>query len=103
MNKGKVALFILAAIVVIGVGMFFLRAPQPNIVLAPEVIFSIGGFDVVNTLITSIGITVILVTISFLATRNMKMIPSGLQNAVEAGVDGFYSLVKNVAGEDRAR
>jgi hypothetical protein len=39
-SKLKLAAAILALFVVIGAGIFLLRAAQPNIVLAPEEIFT---------------------------------------------------------------
>ncbi|MPZ22085.1 MAG: hypothetical protein GEU28_00735 [Dehalococcoidia bacterium] len=103
MTRLKLIAATVAVIVVIGAGMFLLRAPQPHIVLAPEAIFEIGGLTVVNTMITAWVITIFLVSVSLLATRNMKLVPGGLQNAVEAGVDAFYGLVKGVAGDSKAR
>jgi F-type H+-transporting ATPase subunit a len=98
----KVIGIVVAVLVVILAGRIFLGTPQPVIVLAPEVIFE-AGIPVTNTMITAWVVTIFLVTISLLATRNMKLIPSGLQNAVEAAVEVFYGLVKSIAGDRKAR
>jgi hypothetical protein len=102
-SKLKLAAAILALFVVIGAGIFLLRAAQPNIVLAPEEIFTLGPLTVVNTLITAVVITVFLTLISYFATRDMKLIPSGLQNVVEAAVEAYYNIVRGVAGDTKAR
>ena len=56
-----------------------------------------------NTLITAVVITITLSLVSYFATRNMQLIPSGLQNVVEAAVEAYYNLVKGVAGDAKAR
>ncbi|MEX2237300.1 MAG: F0F1 ATP synthase subunit A [Dehalococcoidia bacterium] len=103
MSRGKLYLTIFLVLVVIALGTFFLRTPQPVIVLAPEVIFSTSLIDITNTMITAWIITILLVVISLLATRNVKLVPSGLQNLFEAVVEAFYGLVKSIAGEQKAR
>ncbi|HET9201003.1 MAG TPA: FoF1 ATP synthase subunit a [Dehalococcoidia bacterium] len=103
MSKLKLTAAILGLFVIIGAGIFLLRAAQPNIVLAPEEIFTLGPLTVVNTLITAVFITIFLSLISYLATRNMKLVPSGLQNVVEAAVEAYYNIVKGVAGDAKAR
>jgi F-type H+-transporting ATPase subunit a len=99
----KVLGFGFVILVVILFGMVFLRTPQPVISLAPEVITEVGGIEITNTMITAWIITLFLVVVALLATRNMKLVPSGLQNLVEAAVEAFYDLVKGVAGENKAR
>ena len=56
-----------------------------------------------NFVITSWVIIGILALLSFLATRNMKKLPSGLQNAMEYAVDGLFGFFGGIMGEDRAR
>jgi F-type H+-transporting ATPase subunit a len=75
----------------------------PEISLAAEPVFEIFGFSVSNTIIASWLTMLILVVISLLATKNMKLVPTGLQNLVEMVLDMFYDgIVKSRAG-DRAR
>ena len=52
---------------------------QPHIQLPAETIFHIGGFEVTNTLITSWISIIVLVLISWVVTRKIKIIPSRLQ------------------------
>ena len=72
---------------------------QSHIVLPPEKIFTIGPLPVTNTLVTSWLVMAVIITISFLATKNIKRIPSGIQNFVELIVEGMYSLTKDLAHE----
>jgi len=41
----------------------------------------------------------ILIIVAVLGTRNMKMVPGGFQNFVEAIVEVFYNFIENVAGD----
>jgi len=75
----------------------------PDIRIAPDTIFTIGSFPVSNTLLATWITIVILVVLFFLATRNQKMIPSGLQNLVEWAVELLLGLVESVAGKTKGK
>lgn len=53
--------------------------------------------------ITSWVIMAFLAIISFLATRNMKSVPAGLQNIVEFLVGGLFEFFAGIMGEERVR
>ncbi len=65
----------------------------------------VAGFDIpiYNFVITSWGVMVVLVLTALLATRNMKMLPAGVQNVWEAVVEGLFSFLGGIMGEERAR
>ena len=73
-----------------------------HIVLAAEPVFHIGPVPITNTIFTAWIAMALLAVVSFLATRKMQVVPSGLQNFAEAIVDMLYNLVEEVVG-DRAR
>jgi F-type H+-transporting ATPase subunit a len=100
-SRGK--LVAVVCIVAFLVGFVFLRGPTPHITVKPETIFEAGPIDFTNTMITSWIIVGVMVIGVILLTRKWDMVPSGAQNVVEAGVEAFYNLVVNVAGEDRGR
>lgn len=107
-SRGKLtALVIIAAILF---GFVFLRGPTPHIAVKPEVIIELGVTDswlitpdITNTVLSSWIITATMVIGVILLTRKWDLVPSGVQNFVEAAVEAFYNLVVNVAGEDRGR
>lgn len=70
-----------------------------GIVLASEVIGHIGVLPVTNTLLVTWATTLILVVISIAATRKMQLVPSGLQNFMEAVVEFGYNFTQDLAGE----
>lgn len=94
---------IVGALLLVGVGFFFLRAPKPHIEIKAETLWSIGGFDITNTLLTSWIVVVIIIAGAFLATRKMRFIPSGFQNVMEAVIEALYTLVQNTVGDRHAR
>ena len=75
----------------------------PSISIAPDVIFTIFGFQVTNTLLGSIIAGVILILVFVLGTRRQELVPHGMQNAVEALVVFLLGLIDGVVGGDRSR
>lgn len=72
-----------------------------NISLAPDILFTIGGFPITNTMIWMTVVTLFLICVSLLITSRMKMVPSGLQNFVEMFVSGGYDFVQSIAGTEK--
>jgi F-type H+-transporting ATPase subunit a len=91
------------AFVLLGVGFLFFRSPKPAIEIKAEKITEFGAFPLVNTYTTSIMVVIVLVVVALLATRNLSLIPRGLQNAVEAVMEALYNLCVGTAGEKNGR
>jgi len=75
----------------------------PEIKLAPDVIFSIGPLPVTNTLLATWITIIILVVLTFFATRRQDLIPRGMQNFAEWAVESLLGLVESVAGKERGK
>ncbi len=75
---------------------------QP-IQIQPEVIFYIGPLPVTNTLIGTWISIIILLLVFFFGTRRRDMIPSGMQNALEAIVEYLLNLTEGVSGKVKAK
>lgn len=87
-------------------GLGFLGAPIAALQLPAEPITSkpnIGSFHITNTMITTWATIVILVVLSFLATRKIKEVPSGFQNLFELVIDYFQKLGEGVSGKRSAK
>lgn len=69
----------------------------------PQVLFNILGLDVTSEITTMWGIMLLLAILSFLATRNMKRIPSGIQNVMEYAVESIIKIVAGIMGEEKAK
>src|SRR3972149_4681785 len=121
---------VIAVTIFIGVGFVVLRGPKPAIELAPEPLVTFHQVEdtltkvpealpekinrivdlsvalrpqITNSMITSWIVVIFLGLLVFLATRRMSLVPSGLQNLVEAFIEGFLRLVENIAGEKDGR
>ena len=95
----------IAAVVIgwLAVGLLVARGPQPEIIVPAEVITRVGPLNLTNTLITSWVVMALIILVSILATRSMKLIPSGMQNFVEAVIAFLVGQVEEIAGEKNGR
>lgn len=69
-----------------------------HISLTAEPIFHIGSFPVTNTLLTSWIVIVLLVAVALVLRRNLRMVPKGLQNVVEAIIEATLNLMDGITG-----
>lgn len=87
-------------------GLGFLGAPIATLSVPAESISSepnIGSFHITNTMITTWATIVILIVLSFFATRKIKEVPTGLQNIFEAAIEYFQKLGEGVSGKRSAK
>jgi F-type H+-transporting ATPase subunit a len=96
-------LIVLGVLVLIAVGVLFVGGPSPAIIVAPETVFHWGSLEVTNTMFTSWFVVIGLIVLAFFVGRNLSLVPSGFSGAVEAGVEAFYNIVVQVAGEQNGR
>lgn len=57
------------------------------------------GHELPNTIPATWLTMLVLIAVSALGTRKMRMVPGGLQNLVEALVEGFYGFLEGVTGD----
>ncbi|MCK4723286.1 MAG: F0F1 ATP synthase subunit A, partial [Dehalococcoidia bacterium] len=76
---------------------------MPGIVLEAEKVFAIFGIPISNSMIASWLVMFILIVISILSTREMKLVPTGFQNVVETVVEMFYNGVAKARAGEQAR
>jgi F-type H+-transporting ATPase subunit a len=91
-------------IVIIAIAAFLitkLPVVMPEIALPAEPVFTIPGvgFAVTNTLLATWLTMLLLIVGSIAVTRNLNMVPNGLQNLVEWGLGVLLNLTESVAGE----
>ena len=94
---------VVALLAWIVVGLLFAQGPQPEIVVAAEIITKVGFLNISNTMITAWVVMAVIILISVLATRSMKLAPSGLQNFIEAVIEFLAGQVESIAGEKNGR
>ncbi len=61
------------------------------------------NLEIPHFAITSWAIILLLTLLSYLATRNMKKLPQGLQNVMEYAVEGLFGFFAGIMGEERSR
>ncbi len=77
---------------------FGTQAVTASVAVRPEVLLTVGGFEITNTLFTTWIVTILLTLFVFFSTRKMKTIPSGLQNVLEMIIEALDGLTTSVAG-----
>ncbi len=71
--------------------------------IPPDIIFRPFGFPVTNTLFCTWITIVIVIIFTYFGTRKRDLIPSGIQNFVEWGVEGIRNLVVGAVGEEKGQ
>jgi len=71
--------------------------------VAATTLFSIGPLPVTNTVLSAWMVSAVLIILGLLATRSMKMVPSGLQNLTEVVVDLLLSVCESTMGRAKGR
>ena len=99
----RAALIVIGVLVLIGVGVVFVGGASPAIIVAPETVFHAGSLGITNTMFTSWFVVAILVLLALTVGPRVSVVPSGFSGAIEAGVEAFYNIVVQVAGEENGR
>ncbi|MEE9367143.1 MAG: FoF1 ATP synthase subunit a [Dehalococcoidales bacterium] len=81
----------------------WLSLPRPEFKLPAETVFHLFGFPISNSIIGAWITMVVLICLSYLITRRMKVVPGRLQSAFEALLGWLYDLCRRVAGEANGR
>jgi F-type H+-transporting ATPase subunit a len=96
-----VVLAILGLILIVA-GLFFPVTLAPVEIKASP-LFTIAGFPISNSLITGWLSMLILIVLFGLATRSMRLVPTGIQNLGETAIEALLGLAENVAGKEKGR
>ena len=81
----------------------WLSLPHPEFHLPAETAFQIFNFPVANSIIGAWITMVVLICLSYIITRRMKIVPGRLQSAFESLLGWLYDLCRRVAGEENGR
>jgi F-type H+-transporting ATPase subunit a len=101
--KPRTIVIILLVLALLAAGKIFASVPLPPISLAAEDVTTIGPFTITNVTISNWAVLILLVVVAYLATRRMRLIPTGLQNFFEAVIEYALNLVEGVAGHANGR
>jgi|688.fasta_scaffold471253_1 F-type H+-transporting ATPase subunit a len=84
---------------ILSVAMYWiLPVPKPHVSLAAEPIFESGFPWFTNALLTTAIVDIFLILVAVSATSKMNLVPSGLQNLMEAIIEYLFNLAESVAG-----
>ena len=77
----------------------------PDIVIQPDVLFTIPGinFQVTNTFLCTWIVIVLLLLLTFFVRRRQELVPRGFQNFAEWAVEILLNLVEGVSGKVKGR
>jgi len=103
MRGNRLRLAIVGLLVLVLGGFVFLRGPTPHIQIKPETLYSVWKINMTNTMVTSWLVVALMIALVYLASRRWELVPRGVQNLLEAIVEGFYNLVVSIAGEKNGR
>jgi F-type H+-transporting ATPase subunit a len=90
-------------VVLIAVGIFALPVGLSKVEITASPVAHIGGYAITNSQLTGILSLILLAVLFSVGTRVMSLVPTGLQNVVEAIVEGLVGLAENVAGKAKGR
>jgi F-type H+-transporting ATPase subunit a len=84
-------------------GILFLPGHLATVEITAVPVFHIGGIPITNAYLTSWISLIILIVLFWAGARSMQLVPSGVQNTVEAVIDGLLGLAESVAGKEKGR
>jgi F-type H+-transporting ATPase subunit a len=73
---------------------------EPAVPLKPAPLFEIGRFAITNSMLVTWIVAVGIIVFAQIATRNIKPIPSGVQNFWEWLVEGLYNFLEGIIGRE---
>ena len=72
-----------------------------NISIAAEPLFYIGSFAVTNTLVVTLGISLLIIAGSLILKKRISLVPRGFQNVVESVLEALLNLADSVTQDRR--
>ena len=69
-----------------------------EISLKAQELFSLGGYNVTNSLLLTFVVSVILISLAFAISRKVSIVPGKLQAVAEMGVESLLNLMESTLG-----
>ena len=66
--------------------------------LRPEIIVHAGGFPITNTFVSTMLVDIVIVSLIFIISRRVALVPHGVQSAFEPVFEYLYDLTHQIAG-----
>ena len=78
-------------------------AEEHHLSLKPAELFHIGKFTITNSMVVTWFVAAAIILLAQLATRNIKPVPTGLQNFWEWMVESLHNFLESIIGRDLVR
>lgn len=95
--------WIVALLLVLLIVGFLFPVPRPHIEVPAEAIFHLGPIPITNTMLASWFTVLVIIGLFCAGTRRMKLVPTGLQNAIEWAIETLLNFVETTAGRESGR
>ena len=69
-----------------------------EISLKAQELFSVGGYNVTNSLLLTLVVSFVLISLSFVISRRVNIIPGKLQSVAEMGMESLLGLMESTLG-----
>jgi F-type H+-transporting ATPase subunit a len=97
MRKPRVWILLLVVLLVLASNAVVPRPPEPEISLQAERV-PLFGLHIPNSIVATWLAMVVLVGLSYLATRKMEMVPGRLQTVAEWAVQSLHNVASGITG-----
>lgn len=91
----RTILIIVGALAIAVGSTYVLPSGPPHVEVAAETLFMIGGFPFTNSIMMMLIVDVILIVLALATTRNMQLVPRGVQNVMEIVIEALYALFRS--------
>jgi F-type H+-transporting ATPase subunit a len=98
MRNNRLLCILLVILATIVANFLVPRPPEPEISLRAEAV-PLFGLHIPNSIIATWLIMLVLILLSYLATRRLETVPGRLQSAVEWAVESLYNLANSITAE----
>ncbi len=102
-SRARTIVIVVVALVAAVISRMFYPMESLNIEVAAENLFNVGGIEFTNSMLVTLVVDICLVALAFAATRNMQVVPRGLQNVMEAVIEAMYNFFRTINREYTAR
>jgi len=81
--------------------LFFVLMRELHISISAEKIGYLFGIPITNSILTTWFVMAFLVVLSYIATKNLSLVPSGFQTIVEMAIGGLHDFFRNITGNEK--
>jgi len=77
----------------------FLQHKSDILAVRPDTLFTVGAFEITNTIFTGIVITILFFFFGRTLKNSLRLIPGKVQNVMEMAVEGMWLLIEQITND----